>query len=719
MKIPTGRLNLLIGLNCFLLFFVAFESFIQVPSWLQVLGRAHPMVLHFPIVLLLMAGVLVNFRERLLRRWPIESVTAELLFVAALTAVVTAIMGLMLSQEEGYEGTALTWHKWTGVAIPLLATAMVVGQPWQDTRYRWGYTVLTNLCLLAVLIAGHYGATLTHGEGFVTEPFYRNKAGVFDIRTARVFDDAVRPLLQAKCLSCHNTGKSKGDLILADSASIAKGGKNGPLFPSESLTESLLIQRLMLDVEHEHHMPPKGKPQLTPEELALLQAWVSEGAPFDRLVASLRPDDSLMVAIGALYTVNRVEEKFDFPSADAGQIEKLSNPYRTIRVLADGSPALSVNFYGVEFYSDESLMELEPIAEQVVSLNLNGMPLGEKGLEMLAKFTNLRSINLDGTPLDDQGLTALRGLAHLNRAGLSGTAVTAAGIRELLANEALRNVFVWHTAVTPEEVTQLQASFPAKTIEIGFVDDGQVPLSLTEPQIEPTRTFFREEMEIHMSHPIPGVQIRYTLDGTEPDSLNSPVFDASLSIVSNQQLAVKAFKEGWVSSPTVRRSYVKSPKMPDRIVLLGRPNNLYPARRERSLFDLESGGANHADGRWQGYRGTLLAASLHFDEPTTVDTLMLSVMQNYYGITYMPVYAPEYIEVWGGSDSTQEKLLAKVMPVPGKPEQLEGHRLIECPIHTKDLRYLRVVAQPYPKIPDGYPGTGMEAWMFVDEIILK
>jgi len=37
----------------FLAFLLAFEAQIVVPNWLQVVGRLHPLVLHFPIVLLL------------------------------------------------------------------------------------------------------------------------------------------------------------------------------------------------------------------------------------------------------------------------------------------------------------------------------------------------------------------------------------------------------------------------------------------------------------------------------------------------------------------------------------------------------------------------------------------------------------------------------------------------------------------------------------------
>lgn len=720
-KISTWRLNLLIGLNCFILFFLLFEHLVRIPAWVQPVGRMHPMILHFPIVLLLIAGVLINFRKKLEGAFPVARLIQESLFIAAFTAAVTVIMGLFLAKEDGYEGSSFLWHKWTGVAICFLSLVLVLMQGLQLSRYRFLFTGFTNLCLLLVLIAGHFGAELTHGEDFVLAPLQQNNTEVFDINTAKVFDNAILPILKAKCLSCHNPSKSKGALVLTDSVSIAKGGDTGPLYIAGNTSESLLIQRLLLDIEHEHRMPPKGKPQLTPEELALIQAWVRHGAKFDMPVAALPPNDSLLLAIGTIYQVKE-KESFDFPAADAGKIAGLSTPYRVIQPLADGSPALSVNFYGAGFYTDQSLADLVPIAEQVVSLNLSGMPVTAKALETIVKFKNLYDLNLNNTPVKDDHIAGLKALPKLKTVGLSGTAVTAAGVKNLLVNEALRRVYVWNTSVTNEDAAGLNRSFPAKRVDVGFIDDGQTVLPLTIPEIVPAQSFFRDELQVIMSHPIPGVEIRYSLDGKEPDSLKSPVFTKPITITRNQQLLVKAFKKGWVSSPMVERRYIQSKKVPDRVVLLEKPHYLYAARNEISFFDMESGGTengNHADGRWQGYFQSPLSVALYFNEPANIDTLALSVMQNYAGINMMTVYAPESIEIWGGADSANARLLTRLLPSLDKLENLARRRLIYCPVKAANLGYLKVTAQPYLKIPGGFPGAGGSAWMYVDEIILK
>src|SRR3546814_6491862 len=54
-------LNLILGLNVFILFFLLAEGRIVIPPALQVLGRMHPLLLHFPIVLLFLALVFEVF----------------------------------------------------------------------------------------------------------------------------------------------------------------------------------------------------------------------------------------------------------------------------------------------------------------------------------------------------------------------------------------------------------------------------------------------------------------------------------------------------------------------------------------------------------------------------------------------------------------------------------------------------------------------------------
>src|SRR5450432_1247130 len=104
----------LIPLNALLLFFLLFDNRLVVPSWLQVLGRMHPVVLHFPIVLVILYAVWMIWAARAgpgalagpgtpAGSGVLVEIADILLLTAAVSAAITAIMGIFLSKEPGYD----------------------------------------------------------------------------------------------------------------------------------------------------------------------------------------------------------------------------------------------------------------------------------------------------------------------------------------------------------------------------------------------------------------------------------------------------------------------------------------------------------------------------------------------------------------------------------------------------------------------------------------
>ncbi len=91
------------------------------------------------------------------------------------------------------------------------------------------------------------------------------------------FTRDVQPLLESRCLECHNAKKIKGKLLMDTAANMLKGGENGPLFVAGKAAESALIKRISLPAGDDEIMPPKGDP-LAANELDILKRWINEGA---------------------------------------------------------------------------------------------------------------------------------------------------------------------------------------------------------------------------------------------------------------------------------------------------------------------------------------------------------------------------------------------------------------------------------------------------------
>ena len=68
---------------------------------------------------------------------------------------------------------------------------------------------------------------------------------------------------------------------------------------------SLITKRLQLPPEDEDHMPPEGKPQPSPEEIAFLQWWINAGAPTNQPASSLNPPEPIAHFLGASSPASR------------------------------------------------------------------------------------------------------------------------------------------------------------------------------------------------------------------------------------------------------------------------------------------------------------------------------------------------------------------------------------------------------------------------------
>jgi uncharacterized membrane protein len=109
--------------NCLLVFILLAEDHIIVPHWLQVGGRMHPLILHFPLVLIFLSVVWEFFFSARKKDLAFISIGDGLLLLTAFATMVTAIMGMLLSREPGYDADAIWLHKWGGVVLSLLILA--------------------------------------------------------------------------------------------------------------------------------------------------------------------------------------------------------------------------------------------------------------------------------------------------------------------------------------------------------------------------------------------------------------------------------------------------------------------------------------------------------------------------------------------------------------------------------------------------------------------
>lgn len=713
LRLKNTVYNISFALNCLLLFLLIFESRLLLPSWVQAIGRMHTVLLHFPIVLLLLciAWELFSAKKKFLFPEQVD-VGDALLLVTAFTSVCSSIMGLLLSREDGYTQDVVAWHKWGGVIISLITLAWYA---WR-TRIRQAkvLTVITGIAsFVLVLITGHLGGDITHGDNFLLAPVTKEKQEpkvLFE--DAMVYANMVHPIIKSKCITCHNERKAKGELIMENFASLVKGGKSGALWDLNKPNLGLLFDRLHLPLDNKKHMPPTGKPQLTEEEEAILYYWIKSGGSEKLRVSELPVMDTLRTLASARFNTIETDE-YTFSPADEKKVQALKNNYRLIQPLSESSPALGVTFFSASQFKPAQLKDLLDIREQIVSLNMNKMPVTDEDLSTIAQFNSLRKLNLSFTNIKGTGLQQLSKLKELKQLSLSGTGVTAANLSVLSGLTKLTELYIWTTPAQSENLAAIQKQLPHTQFQTGFKGD-TITVKLNNPLIENEEQIVIEPVQLKIKHPVKGVTIRYTTDGKDPDSLTSAVFNNEVKIDKSVTIRAKAFKPGWGSSDVSEKIFLKSGYHIDSVWFIKPSLDIpYKSMNPRMLADLQKGELN--DDKWIGYRSIPMEAILYFENKKRVSSITVSslVKINSY------IMPPQQIEVWAGADSTHLRLLKKMNPEqPAKdaPGYMKTYDLSFSPVEEK---YFKVVVKPVMVLPKWHRGKGDKGWIFVDELLVN
>lgn len=675
-------------------------------------GRTHPMILHFPIVFIVTYVLYTLFFEKKIS--PPETavpIGQWLLLLSAFTAAITALMGLFLSREEGYDPEALLWHKWAGTGVSLL---MLLWYGFRNSlaKTKTGTIAATVVSFAAIIFTGHQGAGITHGQNFLLAPLLpEKKQQQVLLEDAEVFTHMVRPILQAKCMSCHNSKKAKGKLVMETKELLLKGGKDGKLWDSTEADFGLLMKRIHLPLETKKHMPPQGKPQLTEDEISILSNWIKSGADFKIKVVDLAANNELRKIAERIFSTIETDE-YDFAAADENKVKSLNNNYRIVYPLAKNSPALGAEFFTASQFKPESLKDLLEVKQQLVSLTLDKMPVKDEDMKTISQFSQLRKLKLSFTDITGATLNELQGLKELKQLSLSGTSIKAGALKNLSSLKQLNKLYLWNTGLKENEIRQLENK--NLVIETGFRTD-TITLKLTPPILENEEQVIIKAQPLKLKHYINGVTIRYTLDGTDPDSLRSAVYTKDVTISGNTHLKAIAYKPGWYSSDTTEVDFYAAKYRPDSLIHLLPPDKDYKDDKSKTLIDLVKGDKNFRSGKWVGFRTNGMETMLVFDQPAAISSVTISSLIDI-GSFLMP---PLSLEVWGGDDPKQLKLLKRIAPPQPAKMQPAYLKAYDLKFKTITARYLKLTANPVAKLPKWHPGKGQKGWFFTDEIIVN
>ncbi|MEC8065054.1 MAG: c-type cytochrome domain-containing protein [Planctomycetota bacterium] len=474
---------------------------------LQTVGRSHPLLVHFPVALLVVAAA--SELGGLWRRSPeVGAMARGLVWFALPATFAAAFAGWTMSERDPVSramASTLEWHRWTGVGV-LALTVLCVLLRQKTSAFRGAL-----FCgAIGVGVTGHLGGTMSWGDGYLlepiqswraanarTEPAPESVAGLENTPAVPVrpaagvllggpssldvseetkprlkdpeaestpikmeFVKDIQPILERYCVECHGPRKKKGGLRLEPiDAAFPTGDEDfWTMLPGDG-ESSLLVQRMLLPRDDDEAMPPKGD-AVPADEIQKVITWINAGAHGPGLehikrAATKAVDERRLDPLGVLEPTEAEQALIDTAVAalrDRGVV---------VQAVAQRHYGLEVNLSLLRpAASDEYLDLLRGLEPVLVRLDLSRTAVTDAGFAQVAALPELRDLRLGGTQLGDAIAPVLKQSPKLTRLNLYGTKCSEALLPTLSNLESLERLHIWGSKISGDSAIAFATANP-------------------------------------------------------------------------------------------------------------------------------------------------------------------------------------------------------------------------------------------------------------------
>ena len=474
---------------------------------MQTVGRSHPLLVHFPVALLVVAAA--SELGGLWRRSPeVGAMARGLVWFALPATFAAAFAGWTMSERDPVSramASTLEWHRWTGVGV-LALTVLCVLLRQKTSAFRGAL-----FCgAIGVGVTGHLGGTMSWGDGYLlepiqswraanarTEPAPESVAGLENTPAVPVrpaagvllggpssldvseetkprlkdpeaestpikmeFVKDIQPILERYCVECHGPRKKKGGLRLEPiDAAFPTGDEDfWTMLPGDG-ESSLLVQRMLLPRDDDEAMPPKGD-AVPADEIQKVITWINAGAHGPGLehikrAATKAVDERRLDPLGVLEPTEAEQALIDTAVAalrDRGVV---------VQAVAQRHYGLEVNLSLLRpAASDEHLDLLRGLEPVLVRLDLSRTAVTDEGFAQVAALPELRDLRLGGTQLGDAIAPVLKQSPKLTRLNLYGTKCSEALLPTLSNLESLERLHIWGSKISGDSAIAFATANP-------------------------------------------------------------------------------------------------------------------------------------------------------------------------------------------------------------------------------------------------------------------
>jgi len=232
--------------------------------------------------------------------------------------------------------------------------------------------------------------------------------------------------------------------------------------------------------------------------------------------------------------------------------------------------------------------------------------------------------------------------------------------------------------------------------------------------ILPGQLFKRGEVEVELLSEQTNYDIRYTLDGTNPDD-SSLLYTGKLTLKQDAKIRAGIFDGPKSLGRIAERDFLFHQALGSNTAYRLKYHARYTGGGDQGLVDGILGSDNSKDGTWQGFEGNDLELTIDLGETKKIFQTEMNFLQS----TKSWIFMPEYLEVSFSRDGEIWRVIQRVSnEVSEKDEDVSINRLT-ADFPTEATRFIRIVAKNRGVCPEWHPGSGEKSWIFCDEVVVR
>lgn len=209
----------------------------------------------------------------------------------------------------------------------------------------------------------------------------------------------------------------------------------------------------------------------------------------------------------------------------------------------------------------------------------------------------------------------------------------------------------------------------------------------------------------------PNLTYWYSIDETKPGFTTLLPFQQADSI----HFTMTAFQNNIQVGEMYEADYFLHAAMNQKIELKNPPHQKYNGQGNETLIDGIKGSNSYSDGKWLGFSGEDLEATIIFDTKTNLQNITLVCFE----ANKAWIFLPTEITIYVSNDGINFKKVHQQEIKISSSESNSGINTIQINKNLKGITHLKIIVKNRKTCPEWHASAGKPSWLFVSEIICK